>query len=268
MKNKNYCKWKDDEVIRLFNFVGDCKKQNIALTKAFNEYGLYANRKSNSVRNYYYAELSELEKNKERRQMLGIDIEKHRKQEFKEFNKKEEYELVYYILEKKRLGNSVRSSCLLLAKDNVNAMIRYQNKFRSLLKQNPKLIKEVNIKLDKVVGKTEPEITINTDNKILNFPKAKFNKVNGRISDEEIKSLFMGLVKLVKKSATVEVSTNLKNECNTVNESLRRTMVSISKKQKEIVKLTESNKLLVSKVSMLEEKIKELRIDNINKLEQ
>ena len=64
---KSYSQWTDEEVIKLFRFIEDGKKQNHNLSGMFSLYAKLTNRKPNSVRNYYYAELNELENNKERR---------------------------------------------------------------------------------------------------------------------------------------------------------------------------------------------------------
>jgi hypothetical protein len=261
MNNDNYSKWKNSEVIKLFNFITDCRQKNIPLIRAFDEYSTFTGRKPNSVRNYYYQELKELEKNSSRKDLLGIDISAHKKQEFKEFTEKEEYDLAFFILQKRRQGRSVRSSCIELSRGDVSVMIRYQNKFRSLIKQNPTLIESINKKLDEIEGvKT-------VTGKVLNFPKANPAKINGKLSDEELKGLFMGLVKLVKKSATLEISSTLKAECNYLGKNLRHTLVAMSKKQKAIIELTERNKSLKSKLGLLEEKVKQLRTKSINSTE-
>ena len=253
MENKNYSKWEDREVVSLFEFIEKCKQKNIALTKAFNRYSILSGRKGNSVRNYYYVELRELENNKPRRERLNINVRNHTKQQFKEFSKKEEYDLAYYILENKKEGRSVRKSCLKLASNDVGAMIRFQNKFRSLLKQRPELIAGIEKKLN--IHKKE-------DSNIVSFP-SEVKKSKGRMTDDEIKSLFMGLVRLVKKNAVNEVSDTLKSECNYANESLRRTLTNMTKKQKTIITLSESNKILNSKVKNLENKLRQMRIASV-----
>ena len=94
---KSYSQWTDEEVIKLFRFIEDGKKQNHNLSGMFSLYAKLTNRKPNSVRNYYYAELNELENNKERRENLGIDISLHQKVEQKEFTEDETENLVLEI---------------------------------------------------------------------------------------------------------------------------------------------------------------------------
>jgi hypothetical protein len=264
MKNKNYCEWKTKEVKELFAFIENCKEKNLPLTFAFNQYAKQTDRKPNSVRNYYYLELSELERNERRRVNLDIDLTKHTKQKFREFTKEEEYKMAFYILQKNREGKSVRKSCLELSKNDVNEMIRYQNKFRSLIKNNNGLIEGINKKLDVTMGVKGEFKTSN----VLNFPASKSQVAKNKLTDEELKGLFMGLVKLVKKSASLEIANSLKQECSFANENLRKTLVAMRQKQEEIAKLSSVNKELSEKVKQLEDKLIDLRVQavkNINK---
>jgi hypothetical protein len=256
MNKKTYCQWKDEEVKNLFLFVEEVKMQNYPLTYAFLEYANKTGRKANSVRNYYYLELDELNANKKRRERLEIDLTKHQKQSFEEFSKEEEYKLAYFILQNQRFSKSVRSSCLELAKNNVSLMIRYQNKYRSLLKNNMELIDEINKKLDATIG---PKKNLKTGT-ILRFPNAIATKQKAKLSDDELKGLLMGLVKLVKKSADLEMSSALKKECNFANESLRKALIAMRKKEEEILNLTEKNLILDEKVKTLEDQMIKLRI--------
>jgi len=256
MHKKTYCQWKDEEVKHLFLHIENFKQKNLPLTYAFLEYAKQTNRKANSVRNYYYLELDELLKNEPRRIKLNIDLTNHQKQNFEEFNKQQEYELTYYILQKARYSKSVRSSCLELANNDVSLMIRYQNKFRSLLKNNASLINEINKKLDATIG---PKQDIKKAN-ILTFPVLDKTKNKERLSDEELKGLFMGLVKLVKKSADLEVSNALKKECNFANESLRKTLIAMRKKEEEILLLSQKNEVLNERLKALEDQMINLRI--------
>ncbi|PKK96138.1 MAG: hypothetical protein CVV59_00020 [Tenericutes bacterium HGW-Tenericutes-4] len=257
MNKKTYCRWKDEEVKSLFSHIDSFKQKNLPLTYAFLEYAKLTGRKSNSVRNYYYLELDELLQNESRRASLNIDLTNHQKQNFQEFTKKEEQDLVYYILQKARYSKSVRNSCLALANNDVSLMIRYQNKFRSLLKNNPSLIEEINKKLDATIG---PKQVTKKENNVLLFPVLQKNKIKEKLSDDELRGLFMGLVKLVKKSADLEISTALKKECNFANENLRKTLIAMRKKEEEIMLLTEKNEALNGKLKTLEDQMIKLRI--------
>ena len=264
MNEKVYSKWSDKEVKELFYFIEECKQKNLPLTYAFSEYARLTSRKPNSVRNYYYLELEELNKNEKRRINLKIDLVKHEKHQFEEFNEEETYKLAYDILKQTREGKSVRSVCLSLANNDVSLMIRYQNKFRSLLKNKKQVINNIEEELDRTYGKTEKF----KKNNVLMFPSIENKKAKNKITEEELKGLFMGLIKLVKKSADLEVSNALKKECNFANENLKKALVAMRKKEEEVLSLTEEKSSLVQKVKELEEQIIKLRITSFKELKK
>ena len=264
MNEKGYSKWSDKEVKQLFSFVEECKQKNLPLTYAFSEYARLTTRKPNSVRNYYYLELEELSKNAKRKENLKIDLTQHQKHEFEEFNEEQTYKLAYDILKQTREGKSVRSVCLSLANNDVSLMIRYQNKFRSLLKTNKDLINNICEKLDTTYGKKENY----KKNNVLVFPSIENKTQKNKITEEELKGLFMGLVKLVKKSADLEMSNALKKECNFANENLKKALVAMRKKEEEVLSLTEENSSLLQKVKQLEEQIIKLRVSSFKELKK
>lgn len=114
-------------------------------------------------------------------------------------------------------------------------MVRFQNKFRVL---NKKVAENTNV---------------------INFPSKKTQK----LTDDDIKSLFFGLIKLVKQSAINEISGNLKSEVEFTSDTLRKTLIEISQKNKTIIDLQKQNKNLFSKNLLLEQKIVELRTFNL-----
>ena len=93
-------------------------------------------RKPNSVRNYYYLELGQLQNDKSKCQRLGINLKNHEKIKQTPFDEKEEKEVVKSILRLCAKGSSVRKACLKLAGDDLGKMIRFQNKYRNVLKGN------------------------------------------------------------------------------------------------------------------------------------
>lgn len=54
--------WEEEEVKTLFQLVEDCKKNNISIKEAFLKHSQLYARKPNSVRNYYYHEVDNLNK--------------------------------------------------------------------------------------------------------------------------------------------------------------------------------------------------------------
>lgn len=228
-----YSKWKDEDVKKLFEIVEQNKSKNQSLLTAFTEYAKLTGRKRNSVRNYYYQELTELQNNKLRASKLNIDIKKHIVNESILFTEKETRSIISNILKLNNEGYSIRKACLKLANNDVNLMVRYQNKYRSVLKTNPKLIEEISKELNINQLKTN----INSSN-LIYFKKQEPKT----ITENDINSLFLGLIKLVKKSATESVEKKLISELDFANSTLRKTLVKLSKTEQSYKELENAYK--------------------------
>ena len=168
--------WNDDEVKNLFAEVENCKKKSVSLKEAFVNHAKKFSRKPNSVRNYYYHEVDNLKDDVKRCERLSIDLRLHQKNHFENFDENEQSLLVEKIDALVGQGMSVRSACYKLCKGDLTLMTRYQNKYQSVKKEKLK--------------------TKNVDNVILFKNKQKV------LTDNDINSLFLGLVKLIKKSLT------------------------------------------------------------------
>ncbi len=232
---KNYSRWKDKEIKQLFDIVEKNKKENRSLLSAFSEYAKLSGRKRNSIRNYYYQELSELQKNKSRANKLNINIKNHIVNESVLFSTDETREIISNILKLNSEGYSIRKACLKLANNNVELMVRYQNKYRSVLKSNPELINEITKELN-IKNKVMETTKSNSPNNLIYFKKQE-PKV---ISEKDINSLFLGLIKLVKKSAAESVEKKLISELDFANSTLRKTLVKLSKTEQDLKEITTS----------------------------
>lgn len=232
---KNYSRWKDEEIKQLFDIVEKNRKENRSLLSAFSEYAKLSGRKRNSIRNYYYQELSELQKNKSRANKLNINIKNHIVNESVLFSKNETREIISNILKLNSEGYSIRKACLKLANNNVELMVRYQNKYRSVLKSNPELINEITKELN-IKNKVMETTKSNSPNNLIYFKKQE-PKV---ISEKDINSLFLGLIKLVKKSAAESVEKKLISELDFANSTLRKTLVKLSKTEQDLKEMSTS----------------------------
>ena len=247
---KDYSKWKDDEIIKLFNFIENGKKENKSLSTLFSEYASKTNRMPNSVRNYYYAELNCLQNDSARRKRLNIDLSLHQKIDQKEFSNEETKELVLKILNQTSKGISVRKACLNLANGDINKMVRFQNKFRTVVLKDKELYEScINELKNKGVS-----VKSKLPNNVISMPDRR-----NILTESDINSLFLGLVKLVKKQATMQVSTTLKHECEKANQTLRKTLVELSEKDNELKMLRKQFKVLNMQNNKLVEEIKLLR---------
>lgn len=234
---KKYCKWKDEEVKKLFCHVEQCTQGGKTLSEAFASYALISGRKPNSVRNYYYAELSALEQDSAKQKALGIDLKKHPKTVPNFFSAQETEQCMNQINQLVEKGYSVRKACLTLAGGDVAKMVRLQNKYRTMQK------------------KQQPQ---QLPTNIISMPQKTM-----RLTDAEINSLFLGLVKLIKTSAKQELGLAIKKETENANAALRQALVNISNKEQQYARLKKSFDLLKAENQKLDEKLKQLRSEQV-----
>ncbi len=200
--------WSDEEVKSLFNTVEEKRGKGESLKNAFSMHAQKFHRKGNSVRNYYYHEVDNLQKDDARRTRLNIDLKKHIKNRLVPFSKEQEEKFLSEVKALTDKGMSVRSACFKLSNGDMTLMTRLQNKFQNLKKE-----------------KAEKK-----DN-IITFKSRK------TLTDADINSLFAGLVKLVKKNAYEEVNVKIKEEKETSEYLLKEAYLELNKKEKEINKL-------------------------------
>ncbi|MBP3431896.1 MAG: hypothetical protein J6K39_03485 [Clostridia bacterium] len=212
--------WNDEEVKFLFSAVEDCKNEQKSLKNAFILHAEKFKRKPNSVRNYYYHEVDNLCEDKARCVKLGIDIFQHSKTHFVSFDKIQEEELFEKIENFVKAGESVRAACLKLSGGDLSLMTRFQNKYQNMKRK------------------------IERENKIIPFQKPRKG-----LTDSDINSLFLGLVKLIKKAAQEEAAD--KNS----SEVMQKAYADLCKKDEEIAflksefeKIKNENKNLLLKL--------------------
>lgn len=193
--------WDDESVKMLFHEVEKVKETGGAIKNAFASFAVKQNRQPNSVRNYYYAEISRLHADEGRAKDLGIDLKKHQKSEFAFFSKEEKDKIVDKIQEKLNQGCSVRKACYLLSGGDVKEMLRMQNKYRSETRSN-----------------------------VLQFKK----KQSQRVTDADIISLFSGIINLVRRSAAEQVRNEISAECREAGQQLRDLVLKLGQKEREL----------------------------------
>ena len=221
--NKNFKPWSDEKIISLFTFIEEKKKQNINLISCFSEYAKIVNKKPNSIRNYYYNQIEYFNSQPNLATRLNIDLNLHKAKKINHFSQNDENKTINDISDLVNKGFSVRKACLKLADNNIEVMMRLQNKYRSfMLKQ----------KADK------------TKNNILQFTP----KNNTTLSENDINNLFLGLVKVIKRNALEQVNKNLISECEWANNTLRKTLVTLNEKEQTIKALSLKNTVLSKKL--------------------
>ena len=233
--------WKDSEVKDLFYTVETQKQNNKPLKQAFIAHALKYKRKPNSVRNYYYFQLDQLKYDIAKTKKLGIDLKQHEKLEIEYFSKDQEDKLIKQIEQQIKEGSSIRKACFNLSGGDLNLMLRYQNKYRNY-----------------IAKKTQTKLPDN----VITF----HSKKKASLSDSDINSLFLGLVRLVKRSAIDEFAEKSKEQLAFANTSLRKALVDLNKKEKELDKLKEDFVKLKLENSRLVQNMIKLKCEKASKI--
>lgn len=194
--------WNDEEVKDLFDAVELCKNDKKPLKFAFECHAEKYNKKANSVRNYYYKEVDNLGKDDERLNRLGIKLETHKKYHFITFEKQEEENMLNRISDMVSKGESVRSACFKISNGDLVQMTRLQNKYQNIRKKESNII--------------------------------QFRKKSKPLSENEINSLFLGLVKLIKKTTLEEFVEKANKEKEASDFLLKQAFADINKKDEQI----------------------------------
>lgn len=112
----------------LLHAVHTSKREHAPLQSAFETVAKMTGRRPNSVRNRYYTQL----KGQPDSEPLFVP-----------FTEQESDELVKQVLLAKARGLSVRACTLQLADGDTRRMLRYQNKYRAMLKGSPERIRSI-----------------------------------------------------------------------------------------------------------------------------
>lgn len=123
--------WQQEEIDLLFSAVSEAAEQGKPLRDVFADVGAALSRKPNSIRNFYYARVHE---------MPGMAV---RQTPFRSFTEDEVHHLLRQVLIGRGKGQSVRACVTELANGDRAGMLRYQNKYRSILKNKPEMLMEV-----------------------------------------------------------------------------------------------------------------------------
>ena len=123
--------WQQEEIDLLFSAVKEAAENGRPLRDVFSEVGGQLSRKPNSIRNFYYARVREVPQLAARQAPLRT------------FTAEELHSLLRDVLVGRGRGESVRACVNRLAGGDRAGMLRYQNKYRSVLKNRPEMLMEV-----------------------------------------------------------------------------------------------------------------------------
>ena len=124
--------WQQEEIDMLWKEIRSAAETGAPLRGVFERMGQALGRKPNSVRNYYYMQL---------RDQAGDAFK--RAAPFETFSENEVRDLVRQILVARGKGQSVRACVMALSGGDRALMLRYQNKYRSILRKKPDVIEEI-----------------------------------------------------------------------------------------------------------------------------
>ena len=131
----------EEEAKSLVEYIKEGKGRGKTLTYLFESYGMQRGRAKGSVRNYYYA-LMKNEKQDERIVKL-LDGSRLSVEKIREFTEEETDLALRSILAEKSKGLSVRRAIFNLSGGDDKLMLRLQNKYRNVLKKDPRRIARI-----------------------------------------------------------------------------------------------------------------------------
>ena len=124
--------WSQEETDLLWKEVHAAADAGTPLRGVFDRMGQALGRKPNSVRNYYYMQLRD-----------QADDACKRAAPFDTFSEEEIHDLLRQILMARGQGQSVRACVMEMSQGDKSRMLRYQNKYRAILRKKPELIDQV-----------------------------------------------------------------------------------------------------------------------------
>ncbi|MBE7086739.1 MAG: hypothetical protein E7369_00380 [Clostridiales bacterium] len=132
--------YKESDLLGLADYLRERGASN--LTKTFSDYARLIGKARGTVRNMYYALIKSCSCDKAlaEKYLHGLNL---RVEKIVEFTDEETENLIVKILEGVKCGESVRSVVNRLANGDMKVALRYQNKYRSVMKSNPKLLKRI-----------------------------------------------------------------------------------------------------------------------------
>lgn len=123
--------WSESENQLLWETADEAQQQGLPLKAVFERIAEKTGRRPNSIRNYYYAQVRQ----------RGEDHQNPAR--FVPFTQQEVDWLMEQVLVARAAGQSVRSCLQKLSGGDHSLMLRYQNKYRAVVKSRPEYVKEL-----------------------------------------------------------------------------------------------------------------------------
>ncbi len=210
--------WQEAETARLFTAVKEANAVGAPLRSVFESLSGDLGRKPNSIRNYYYACL--------RQQPDAAS----RAPAFRPFTQEETHELLRQVLIARGKGVSVRACVMSLAQGSHSQMLRYQNKYRTILKTRPELIAQVCEEL-KQEGLPCPDVApvpaVRIDHADAAFCDPEDAAAARLMAEPCVHHMLEGLKELLRRAARAEVSPEeaVQQKCRDLQRAVDRQQV-------------------------------------------
>ena len=180
--------WQQQEIDLLFSSVNEAAQSGRPLRDVFADVGMQLSRKPNSIRNFYYARV---------RETPGLAV---RQTPFRSFTQAEVHSLLRHVLIGRGEGRSVRACVTELAGGDRAGMLRYQNKYRSILKNKPELLMEVAQEL-RMEGLPCPENAVSCRRyERTPKPDATVERLQPHLADPAVRGMVENLLALLERA--------------------------------------------------------------------
>lgn len=136
-----------------------------------------------------------------------------KKMKYKHFDMEESKSMFNQINNLVSKGNSVRKACLIMAGEDQSLFLRYQNKYRKMLKQASQNVKTIKTK-------------------------------DRRLTDIDIQNLFMAVAGLIKKSTAFDIGKYYKTIINDYHLRLNNALIELNKKNTLLSEVLKENEKL------------------------
>ncbi len=219
--NKVHSGWQEWEDALLWNEVVGVRKAGKPLKCVFDAVSEATGRKSNSIRNYYYSKVRELKD-----QNKSVVSEVPDITAFVPFQEHEVVDILKRVLTAQAAGQSVRACTLEMGKGDNKAMLRYQNKYRSVIRNNPELVESVMKEMEaEGLDYVNPyEYRSTRGRKRLNKLDAFSNNTESKrdwenIAISAVKELFFAIKQMASQVSTLPISGG-QDEVNLLKEKI------------------------------------------------
>lgn len=182
--------WKTQEDTMLWEEVNKAQREGRTLKSVFDAMAQQTGRKPNSIRNYYYARSKEDD---------GTLCPMRSGPAFMPFSDDEIRMLLKTVLTQRAQGISVRACTFNMGNGDNKAMLRYQNKYRSLIKSNDKLVR-------KIIEELRSEGIPCVDPYEISMPSVKRVGRPRKIRSESLVEVLSGVVEGLDKVEGVDVT--------------------------------------------------------------